>query len=86
MQERRKQKSTKISNIRYFGKTSLVDEEYLLELDLDPMHTVSYKKMTKGGCYFATYETDRTNCCFAFTKDGQFIQLIDFFVDKANEK
>lgn len=81
------QNTEKISTVRYFGKSSSVHISVRESLQLSDL-SYSYQKITKDGCLYLSSlkENKRSDNSFAKLKDGTYVRIIYFIVDRQKNK
>lgn len=82
-------KSIKISDVRYFGKGDVVDDEIKSCIPgLSSIGTKSFDKLVKKGCLYLTDKrnNERSNNFVAQLLTGDFIKMHKFIVDEAKQK
>lgn len=88
MENRFTQKTLKVGENWYFGKNERVKEDIARELNLSETETVTYARFVKNICLFKSPKKvcRRSNNSIVQTKDGQFIEIVEFLVDRTNNK
>ncbi|XP_051153467.1 uncharacterized protein LOC127276837 isoform X2 [Leptopilina boulardi] len=76
----------KLSTVRYFGKSSRVPSDLIDELRLSNVAR-SFQKITKDGCLYLTSlkKNKRSDNSFAILKDGTYVKIRSFIVDRELE-
>lgn len=79
------QKSEKLSTARYFGKSTCITSSLMEKLQLSSV-AQSFKKITKDGCLYLSSlkENKRSDNSFVKLKDGKYVKLLSFIVDRRN--
>ncbi|XP_051176780.1 uncharacterized protein LOC127291625 isoform X1 [Leptopilina boulardi] len=82
------QKSLKLFEVRYFGPSSTVDDNWINLLQLISQKASSYKKIIKNGCLYQSSlkNNHRSNNSFAQLLNGQYFKINKFIIDTGSKK
>ena len=84
---RQTEKSVKLNECRYFGVPLLPSFNVIEEYNLSPC-SQAYQRQIKNGCLFLSKRKEllHSDNSYAMTDTGNFIQIIEFIVDRVNLK